>query len=348
MDSAFQPKLATTAIGSLPFADGEEAASFALSAGLSIPFWPQTPKRSFLDGMIPQYSEGLPCTRVDRQLERIQFDAADKFAQLEGFYEKFLQEDPALFAISEEAAGGLYAFERLAGGRAWPYVKGHITGPITFTTGVYNAEREPIYSDPDLRDAAVKTLVRKAEWQVARLRRFGTEGVIIFVDEPALAAYGSSAYIYLSEEKVCALLGDVFSAISAAGAIPGVHVCGNSDWSMLVRSGVQILNFDAYRYGESISLYPEEIGRFLEDGGSIAWGIVPTTDAVRQETVDHLAELLQTCFDSLARKGIDRELVRRQSILTPSCGAGSLTVEEAGEVFRLLSEVQRRILAEAS
>ena len=346
MSSVFQPNFSTTAIGSLPFADGDEAAAFALDAGLSIPFWPQTPKRCFAEGMVPQYSEGMPCLRVDGASERIWFDPTDKPAELEAFYEKFLQEDPSLFAISPAMSAGFHAFQRLAAGRTWPYVKGQTTGPITFCTGVYNQDREPIYSDPDLRDASIKTLVRKVEWQVAQLRPFATEGVVIFVDEPSLAAYGSSAYIYLSEEKVYELLGEVFEAIVAAGAIPGVHVCGNCDWGMLARSGVRIINFDAYRYGSTIALYPDQIRQFLEGGGNIAWGIVPTDDAVREETAESLVRRLDSYIQALEAKAVPRELVRQRSMLTPSCGTGTMTPDDARSVFRLLGEVRGMCLSE--
>lgn len=346
MSSAFQPQLATTAIGSLPFTDSQEAASFAVGAGLSIPFWPQIPRRSFLEGMIPQYSEGMPCIRVNREEERIWFDAAQKPSRLEEFYEKFLQEDCTLFAISPDAAAGLYAFEQLASGRMWPYVKGQLTGPITFATGVYSADRETLYSDPDLRDAAVKTLVRKVEWQVGRLRQFASENVLIFVDEPSLAAYGSSAYIYLSEEKVQALLREVFDAIAATGAISGIHVCGNSDWGMLARSGVRIINFDAYRYGATMALYPHEIKQFLEGGGCIAWGIVPTDDAIRQESANSLTERLQSYLTALTGKGISLQLLRERALLTPSCGTGTMPADDARLVFRLLEEIRQTCLSQ--
>jgi len=347
MSMVFQPSLSTTAIGSLPFADSEEAAPFALGSDLSIPFWPQLPRRSFSEAMIPQFSEQMPCVRTDLESGRTWFDGSNKFAELEDFYEKFLCEDSTLFAVSKEAAAGFYAFERLAAGRTWPFVKGQVTGPITLTTGIFDAQRRPLYSDPELRDAAVKTLVRKAEWQIGRLKRFASTSVVILVDEPALTAFGSSAYVYLSEANVCELLGEVFEAISAAGAIPGIHVCGNSDWGVLARSGARILNFDAYQYGTTIALYPDEIGRFLDGGGCIAWGIVPTSDAVRRETADSLVQRLESCFETLEAKGIARELLLKRAMLTPACGAGTLSVEDAHRVFRLLGEVQRTPLVRA-
>ncbi len=346
MTCVFRPRLATTAIGSLPFADSHEAASFAIGAGLSIPFWPQIPRRSFLEGMIPQYSEGMPCVSMNREEERIWFDPGEKSSRLEEFYEEFLREDCSFFAISPDAAGGLYAFERLASGRTWPYVKGQSTGPVTFSTGVYSLNRETLYSDPDLRDAAVKMLVRKVEWQIGRLRQYASENVLIFVDEPSLAAYGSGAYVYLSEEKVQTLLREVFDAIAATGAISGIHICGNSDWGMIARSGVRIINFDAYRYGATMALYPDEIRRFLEGGGCIAWGIVPTDDTIRQENANSLTERLRSHLAALAAKGIPGELLRERALLTPSCGAGTMAADDARLVFRLLKDVRQNCLSQ--
>ena len=341
MTTVFKPSLATTGIGSVPFSNPDEGVSFLLNAGLSMPFWPQLPKRSFCDEMIPQYSEGMPCVRVEPEQERIQFYPEHRAVELEEFYTKFLAEDPSLFPISNEYASGLYAFMRMAAGRTWPVVKGHTTGPITFCTGIYDADKNPLYSDPDLRDAAVKTLVRKVQWQIQCLKPLATERVLIFVDEPVLAAYGSSTYVYVSEEAVVEMLGEVFGAITEAGAVPGIHVCGNSDWGMIVRSGVQVVNFDAYQYGASISLYANDIKTLFERGGSIAWGIVPTTTAVHKETAQSLANLLQTCFDGLIKKGISKDLLRERAIITPSCGTGSLAPEVAKRVFDLLAQVQK-------
>jgi hypothetical protein len=43
--------------------------------------------------------------------------------------------------------------------------------------------------------------------------------------------------------------------------------------------------------------------------------------------------------DNLARAtGLDRELILRQALITPSCGTGSLPVPDAERVFRILHE----------
>jgi len=112
---------------------------------------------------------------------------------------------------------------------------------------------------------------------------------------------------------------------------------------MIVRTGVQVVNFDAYQYGSSISLYANDIKTLFERGGSIAWGIVPTTTAVNKETAQSLAKLLLSCFDGLIKKGISKDLLIERAILTPSCGTGSLSPEVAQRVFDLLAEVRKLV-----
>ncbi|OGV78637.1 MAG: hypothetical protein A3K19_31945 [Lentisphaerae bacterium RIFOXYB12_FULL_65_16] len=325
--------------------DADEAAAFLLDAGLSIPFWPQLPRRSFAEGMIAQYGSGMPCVRLIPDRGVVCLDTGTRMSELEEFYGRFFAEDPSLFPMSSDEAAGLPAFERLAAGRRQPFVKGQTTGPVTLCTSIFDPDRQPLFSDLDLRDAAVKTIVRKVQWQIERLKPLAAEGVLVFVDEPVLAAFGSSSYLYLSEAVVHEMLGEVFAAITGAGAITGIHVCGNSDWGMVARSGVQVINFDAYQYGPSIALYPDDLAPFFERGGCIAWGIVPTTSAVNEVTAEGLLLRLQACFEALRRKGFSSALLRERAILTPSCGTGTLTPCEARRVFELLGQVRELALA---
>jgi methionine synthase II (cobalamin-independent) len=312
---------------------------FVLDAGLSIPFWPQLPKHSPREQMVAQFTEGLPCVRFDAREGRLRLDTRDKYAELERFYERFLAGDADAFALSSEAAEGFYAFLQAARGRTWPIVKGQVTGPVTLSHEIFDAEKRPLYGDPDLRDAAAKLLARKAEHQIARLGPLATERVLIFVDEPVLAAYGSSAYLGVTEDDVRELAGEVFQAVAGAGGISGMHVCGNSDWGMAIRTGVDVVNFDAYAYGTRLALFPEDVSDLLERGGCVAWGIVPTRGPLHAETPETLARRFDACVDALADKGLDRDRVLRRSLLTPSCGTGSVGPDSAERAFRLLVQL---------
>ena len=134
-------------------------------------------------------------------------------------------------------------------------------------------------------------------------------------------------------------MSEVIDALHKDGALIGTHCCGNTDWTILIDAGVDIINFDAYEYGETIALYPEQVKGFLEKGGVLSFGIVPTSDKILSETPESMVKKLNQCMDHLASKGISRSLIFDRCLLTPSCGTGSLSVEVAEKVMNDLAEV---------
>ena len=92
----------------------------------------------------------------------------------------------------------------------------------------------------------------KCRWQIRKFQPFA-EKVICFIDEPILSAFGSSTYVSVTRDDTVAKLGEVIEAVHAEGALAGVHCCGNTEWSILIDAGVDIVNFDAFDYGETIA-----------------------------------------------------------------------------------------------
>jgi len=164
---------------------------------------------------------------------------------------------------------------------------------------------------------------------------------IIFIDEPYMSAFGSVGMM-LSREKVISLLEEVLGGISG---LKGVHCCGNTDWSILLSTSVDIISFDAYSYAQSLSLYPAEVKKFLEGGGTVAWGIVPNEEeALAGESAASLQDRLEEAMAPFTRKGIPFRQMIEQGLLTPSCGLASLDAEEAvAHALELLAELSERI-----
>ncbi len=106
-------------------------------------------------------------------------------------------------------------------------------------------------------------------------------------------------------------------------------------------AGVDIVNFDAFGYGETIAMYPEEVKSHLERGGMLAWGVVPTSKAIREQSVDSLVTHFEKMLDNLASKGIDKRLIAEQAIVTPSCGTGSMDPADAEKVFEMVSSLSK-------
>ncbi len=247
------------------------------------------------------------------------------------------------FGISTEYAAGFAEFIARLPEMALPQVmlKGQVTGPFTFGTNLFDQDQRCSYYDDQLHDVIVKTVALKAMWQVARMSEFRPQ-VMIFLDEPALLGFGSQVFLTISREDVIRDLNEVASAIHGQGGLVGVHCEANTDWSMLMETDLDILDFDGYDHMQAIMLYPDELRSFLERGGSLGWGMVPTLDreAAGTETLSSLLDRFDEGVERLVRNGFDRELLLRRALITPSCGAGGVLTEPLAErVLSLLRQL---------
>ncbi len=339
---SFEPRCLATAIGSLPHANATDALNVVLASIPDAPIWPQLPANGLNEQMEVQYNEGIPRVVIDRAKERMYIDTSgDASMELAAFYENYLAENLDAFAISPAFSRGIYALEeklQKAGGQR-PFVKLQTTGPISFGLTIVDENKRAIYYTPEFIDVVVKALAMKCRWQIRKFRPYA-EGVICFIDEPILSAFGSSTYVSVTREDVVAKIGEVVEAVHSEGALAGVHCCGNTEWPILIDAGVDIVNFDAFDYGETIALYPTAVKQHIERGGALAWGTVPTNSAkIRAQTPESLVARFGALVDNLAQKtGLKTDLIRRQAMLTPSCGTGSMPVADAERVFQVLRE----------
>jgi methionine synthase II (cobalamin-independent) len=333
--SNFQAELRSLAAGSLPHADPAVACRLALST-LDIPTWPQLPRRSFLENMYVQFSERFPGVVVNS--EQIYLDRdQDLDPDLEKLYIAYLMNDLEHATISPDYAAGLHCFLEL-NGKQLPMVKGQVTGPVSWGLMVADQNRKPVLYDDVLAEAVASHLRLKATWMEQELRKLSPQ-TIVFVDEPYMSSFGS-AFMSLNRDQVTALMEEVFAGIEG---LKGVHCCGNTDWSLLLSTTVDILNVDAYTYADSLALYPDEVVAFLERGGNIAWGIVPASAQVFEETVDSLVDRFNEALGLLTAKGLHLDDLLASALVMPSCGCGSLTVETAERVLELTGEVARAL-----
>lgn len=330
----FEPRLLPMTVGSLPHPSAEGAWDLILSRTPELPAWPQLPRRAFYENMYVQYSERFPGLQTDEENERIWVDRQGELdPALERLYAATIDENLTHAAISSTYAAGLATLpvERLRSAHA---IKGHVTGPISWGLMVTDETRRPILYDEILADAVARHLRLKARWQEQLLHQINPNS-IIFLDEPYMSSFGS-AYIALTRGQAITLMEEVLSGIQG---LKGVHCCGNTDWSLLLATSIDILSLDAYSYAENLALYPDELGAFLNRGGIIAWGIVPNSREVRNETVGSLVERLHTGMNLLVRKGIPREQLLQAALITPACGLGPLSIEGAERVLELMAGV---------
>lgn len=333
-----------TGIGSVPFTDIASTCSGILQEAPRMPFWPQFPRRSPVEDMSIQFSEGMPLLSADLENRSLAINSDTSQADaLVAFYDRFMSHDLEAFALSREYAPGLYRMREILADRPADegnFFKGQTVGPVTFAAGIRDTNGTSVLHNPELLEALTHALAIKARWQVGVLA-FSGRRPVIFLDEPYLSGFGS-AFSPIQRETVIELLRLVIDYLRThTDALIGIHCCGNTDWSMILDAGPDIVNFDAFEHLDYFLLYPDHIRKFLLAGGAVAWGIVPTSPAVMEATFDSLASRLRKGLAYLEGKGIDRSLLAQRSLLTPACGMGSMTEQEARKALELLGMLSR-------
>jgi hypothetical protein len=250
-------------------------------------------------------------------------------------------DDPGYFDISETYSVVYHRFMAMnLAGR--PAIRGQLEGPVSFGFNVRDQDDRPILFDDTVRPFMFEFMARRINIQLARLKKINPNA-FIYVDEPGLQFLFSAMSGY-NDMRARDDLDQFFSMIERPR---GVHLCGNPDWDFLLNRDLDILSMDIYTNGEVFPNYASSIKRFLDRGGILVWGIVPTNvEPFRKENKQSLTARLEQVWQRLTDKGIDRDLLLRQSMLSPAtcCLVNpdkEKTVEQAFVMVKEMSEELR-------
>lgn len=349
-------KLQALAIGSLPHNTVESAMEVVKKDFSEIPFYPQLSNINRNEDMTIQFLEGLPSFLPSNESFEIDTESEKFFEDLESFftdYEEIIADTDTeileKYAISKEFSSTFPEFEKIIKNTKPQYAKAQIIGPFTLAAMLTDHNGINAIFDETLREIVVKLLTLKVLWQIKHIKQANPTTIpIIFMDEPTLSQLGTSAYLTISEKDVVDMLAEISEIIHQNGGISAIHCCGKCDWTILIKAKADIINFDAFAFSEHLGLFAQEIDKFLQDGGKLAWGLVPTLDveALKNITLADLIKDFGQGIKYLTNKGIDEKLIIDNSLITSSCGAGSLSVELAQKamdlVFELSNELRKR------
>ena len=328
--------LLTTAMAVMPHRDVDRAIDMARS--LDIPFWPQLPHVSYYEDMYVQASENFPGILLNTEERTLRF-SMDKFMdELEACMARF--DDPAYFDISETYSAVYHRFLTLDLSER-PAIRGQIEGPISFGLNVTDLEGRSILYDDTVRPFLLEFMARRLNVQLDRLKALNANA-FMFVDEPGLQFLFSAMTGYGDQ----AARTDMEAFFNMVDRPRGVHLCGNPDWDFLLGQDLDVLSMDIYTNAEVFSSYAPSIRRFLDRGGVIVWGIVPTNfEPFAKETLPSLEKRLEKVWSDLQARGIDRDFLLSQSLLSPATCClvnpeGEETVERA---FEMIGELSGRL-----
>lgn len=311
-----------TGVGSLPYTDVAIAAEVALELHPELPAAPQLPQRSFSESMIAQVATGIAGVTAEadglhvlRRLAPVDDDAP----------------------LDPDAWAGTLAFLDAAASRVDP-IKLQVTGPVTLGLALVAGGARPSKAFA-VAAATVNSRVRAL--RVAAEERCPGAAPIIVLDEPGMVSYLRTDFP-LSPDDTIDLLSGALAAVGR-GAMAGVHCCGPTDWRLILHAGPDLVSLpvDAADADDAAGF-----SGFLDRGGWIAWGVVPTDRPIGDRSDPHWRRL-SALWGEMSRNGCDPARLRTQALLTPACGLAFHGEEQVSQVFALVRTIAERVQDQA-
>jgi hypothetical protein len=317
------PLGAPTSVGSLPHTDRDAAIRFVLERTAELPAAPTLPRLDPLEMMIPQGLWGVAGVVVAD-------DGSFSVPDVAGL-------DPTAELGDHDLSGRPFTtwrqFLDVVGDRTDP-IKLQLTGPITLGLALVDAG-----APADLAFAVASGAVAGRARDLVALAERRAPGVprVVVFDEPGLVG-GLRSELPLPADQIVDVLSGALAAIEGH-ALTGVHVCGPADWRLIMQAGPGLLSMPV---GADVTGSAGALGSYLERGGWVAWGAVPTDGPLGEHNSRSWRHLsAQWC--ELVQNGCDPVLLRRQALVTPVCGLALHDEIQADHVFTLIRELAEKI-----
>jgi hypothetical protein len=323
---------AVTGIGSLPFTSATSAIRSVVEFSPEVPFWPQLPRLSERESIVGQ-GLGIVEDLIEPRNEGYGYQVKD--GQLDSVLEILHRSSGE---VTPANAAGFGAFEEALSSGLFGSavaVKGQIEGPITLSAYLFHKGR-CFLADPALFAAIAFHISQIIGWQIDRLKSAGLP-VLLFVDEPALCLDAPVANAVPEEQRLRALAATLENA-RVRGAYAGLHCCAARPFERMCRVQPDIISFDAH---EGLDLFFGDWHAldFMQQGGTVAYGIVPTRPGVN--AVDSASIFIR--WLKAASLAGDPQKFAQRAMITATCGLGLLDTSAVAESFGVAHSVSKLI-----
>lgn len=313
-----------TSIGSLPHIDPGEAVDFVLRHQSRLPAAPSLPGRSRREAMVAQAAHGVAGIEVTVDGSLVIDDARlDPEAPLW---------DPG---FASDAFVGLRAFLTAVSERRGP-IKLSATGPVTLGVALAAAGVEPGLAFRVAASAVHQRIEALLDYAGARAPE---AQLVCFVDEPVLGSAMVSDFPINPVDAIDLTSGAL--ATVERGAVSGLHCCAtDADWRLLMGAGPQILSLPT---DGGLERAAAAFASFLDAGGWVAWGAVPTDRPIGNTVERMWRQLALLWVDLVDGGGCDPVQLRTQALITPACGLARHGVTQASQVLWFTSRLAERL-----
>ena len=325
MHVAALPGGSATGIGGLPHLDERAAVSFALRS-MEIPAIPRLARRSPAEGAIAQAMVGMHGITIGQYGSlSVQPEQVDSLASL-------------ATDLQHDAFVGFRTFLEVApvelGRDHDGWIKWQFVGPLTLGLALMRAG-VPMSEAFGAAVRAIRTrvqhLLEAVELALPHCRQ------IVVIEEPAFGELTQLGFP-IAPETAIDLVSGALAAIETT-AISGLHCCAAGDIPSQLAAGPAIISLPVR---QDIAESAGYLIRFMEAGGYIAWGVIPTTGPITTSAERPWRQLC-ALWCELVQRGADPALLRTQALVTPECGLTGHTPAVAQRVHAVVAEIGRRV-----
>lgn len=315
-----------TGIGSMPGTDPREAVQIA-AGEVDLPFLPELPARGVgadLIGRTGALLVEMPVDMVHRTYRLVDHPNTTTRRSHD-----WLRWD--LDALEEHGE---------TGGRHGGVVKVQACGPLTLSAHVELRGGHKIVKDRGAVRAVTASLTEGLREHVAEVRRrLGTD-VVVQLDEPDAGRVIDGTVTPLTRldpirpvpaPEAAELLQSLIDALDAPVLL---HSCNRPRWDLTRLLSSVALSLDVTDLRPTVDY--DRFGAFLDGGGIVAAGLIPTTEPA---TPVHAESLARELADLVDRIGLPRAVLRDNLLVTPTCGLAGATPSWAARALTLSSQV---------
>lgn len=323
-----------TGIGSMPGTDPREAVRIA-AGELDLPFLPELPARGVgadLIGRTGALLVELPLDMVHRTYRLVDHPNSTTRRSRD-----WLRWD--LDAIEEHW--------ETAGLRGSGTVKVQACGPLTFSAHAELRGGHKIVKDRGAVRDVTASLTEGLREHVAEVERRLGARVVVQLDEPDVGRVIDGTVTPLTRldpirpvpaPEAAELLQQMIDDLGVAVLL---HSCGRPRWDLTSRLSGIALSLDVTDLRPAADY--DALGAYLDGGGVLAAGLVPTSGPAKPLHAEPLAGQLAGLID---RIGLPRAVLRENVLVTPTCGLAGATPEWAARALALSSEVASGLAAD--
>ncbi|MBM7366859.1 vitamin-B12 independent methionine synthase [Gordonia hydrophobica] len=322
-----------TGIGSMPGTDPREAVRIA-AGEVDLPFLPELPARGVgadLIGRTGTLLVDLPVDMVHRTYRLVDHPNSTTRRSRD-----WLRWD--LDAIEEhwetsDRRGGV--------------VKVQACGPLTLSAHIELRGGHKIVKDRGAVRDVTASLTEGLREHVADVRRRLGADVVVQLDEPDAGRVIDGTVTPLTRldpirpipaPEAAELLQSMIDALDVPVLL---HSCHRPRWDLTSRLSGIALSLDVTDLRPAVDYDP--LGTFLDGGGVVAAGLVPSSEPAAPLHAEPVARELAALID---RIGLPRAALRDNLLVTPTCGLAGATPDWATRALALSSQVASGLAAD--